>query len=74
MIVLLYVVTAFYTAPKTNINCINIIVTGYHRDLFGGHLSVKTGPPNIGYHGEDGYRRNTPDLRRRKSVFDDEGE
>ena len=35
---------------------------------------MKTGPPNIGYHGENGYRRNTPDLRRRKSVFDDEGE
>lgn len=51
----------------------NYIVTGYSRDMYGGHLSVKTDPPNIGYHGEDGYRRNTPDLRRRKSVFDDEG-
>ena len=36
-------------------------------------LSAKTGPPNIGYHGEDGYCRNTPDLRGQQSDFDDEG-
>ena len=51
----------------------NSYSTGYSRDLYGGHSSVITGPPNIGYHGEGGYRRNTPDLRRRQSVFDDEG-
>lgn len=51
----------------------SLVGAGYNRDMYGGHLSVKTAPPNIGYHGEDGYRRNTPDLRRRKSVFDDEG-
>ena len=40
------------------------------RDLCGSLdlLSAKTGPPNIGYHGEDGYCRNTPDLRGRQST------
>ena len=66
------------TLVGAGITCINdtsqqITLIGYSRDLYGGHLSVKTGPPNIGYHGEAGYRRNTPDLRRRQSVFDDEG-
>ena len=45
------------------------------RDLCGSLdlLSAKTGPPNIGYHGEDGYCRNTPDLRGQQSDFDDKG-
>jgi len=46
---------------------------GYTRKLYGGHLSVPTSPPKVGYHGEEGYRRNTPDLRNKRSVFDYEG-
>ena len=47
---------------------------GYTRKLYGGHTTVPTAPAQHGYHGEEGYRRNTPDLRRRRSVFDYEGE
>ena len=43
---------------------------GYTRKLFGGHLSVPTDPSMDGYHGPEGYRRNTPDLRKQRSVFD----
>lgn len=46
---------------------------GYTRQIFGGHLSVPTAPPGVGYHGECGYRRNTFALRRRPSAFDYEG-
>lgn len=34
---------------------------------------MPTAPSKIGYHGEEGYRRNTPDLRLKRSVFDYEG-
>ena len=44
---------------------------GYTHELFAGHLSMPVGKPPIGYHGEGGYRRNTFDLRRKPSVFDD---
>lgn len=47
---------------------------GYTSELYAGHLSMPTGKPVIGYHGEGGYRRNTFDLRRRPSVFDDDSE
>ena len=47
--------------------------TGYTRKTYGGHTSVPTDPSMDGYHGKEGYRRNTPDLRRRRSVFDYEG-
>ena len=46
----------------------------YTRRIYGGHITVPTEPPKTGYHGEEGYRKNTPDLRRRPSVFDYEGE
>lgn len=46
---------------------------GYTRQTFGGHTTVPTVPPKPGYHGDEGYRKNTPDLRRRNSVFDYEG-
>lgn len=47
---------------------------GYTQKMYGGHTSVPTDPSKDGYHGKDGFRRNTPDLRRRRSVFDYEGE
>ena len=47
--------------------------TGYTRRLYGGHLTVPTAPPKVGYHGDEGYRRNTPELRSQRSVFDYEG-
>ena len=34
---------------------------------------MPTDPSKTGYHGEEGYRRNTPDLREKRSVFDYEG-
>jgi len=43
---------------------------GYTRQLYGGHLSVPTAPPVVGYNGEEGWRRNTFDLRKKRSVFD----
>ena len=46
---------------------------GYTRCLYGGHLSIPTAPPIQGYHGGEGYRRNTPDLRIKPSVFYYEG-
>ncbi len=46
---------------------------GYTRRMYGGHQSVPTSPPKVGYHGPEGYRRNTPDLRKQRSVFDYEG-
>ncbi len=46
---------------------------GYTRQIFGGHTTVPTDPVKPGYHGEEGYRKNTPDLRRQQSVFDYEG-
>ena len=48
------------------------VLSGYTSELYAGHLSMPTGKPVIGYHGEGGYRRNTFDLRRRQSVFDDD--
>lgn len=48
-------------------------MTGYTRRLYGGHISVPTVPPVVGYHGPEGYRRNTFDLRQKRSVFDYEG-
>jgi hypothetical protein len=47
--------------------------SGYTRRLYGGHLSVPTSPLKQGYHGSEGYRRNTPNLRMKPSVFDYEG-
>ena len=55
-----------YTTPSP-------LPPGYTRKLYGGHLSVPTTAPKVGYHGEEGYRRNTPDLRDKRSVFDYEG-
>lgn len=52
----------------------SVITAGYTRKEYGGHTSVPTDPPKDGYHGKEGYRRNTPDLRRRQSVFDYEGQ
>jgi hypothetical protein len=43
---------------------------GCTRLVWGGHTSVPTEPAVIGWHGEEGYRRNTFDLRARYSVFD----
>ena len=48
-------------------------VVGYTRQIYGGHTTVPTDPTKPGYHGEEGYRKNTPDLRRKQSVFDYEG-
>lgn len=44
--------------------------TGYSRKLYGGHLTVPTLPAIDGYNGPDGYRKNTPELREKSSVFD----
>lgn len=46
---------------------------GYTRRLYGGHTTVPTEPSKDGYNGPEGYRRNTFDLRRQRSVFDYEG-
>lgn len=46
---------------------------GYTRRLYGGHLTVPTLPAKDGYNGPEGYRRNTPDLRYKRSPFDYEG-
>ncbi|XP_064401898.1 sperm microtubule associated protein 1-like [Halichondria panicea] len=43
---------------------------GYTRKLYGGHLSIPTTPSVVGYHGDEGYRRNTFDLRKKRSAFD----
>eukprot|EP00731_Ephydatia_muelleri_P012716 Em0007g26a len=43
---------------------------GYSRKLYGGHLTVPTLPAIDGYNGPDGYRKNTPELREKSSVFD----
>lgn len=52
---------------------VSLFLTGYTRQIYGGHLSIPTAAPTQGYHGEEGYRRNTPDLRLKRSVFDYEG-
>lgn len=36
-------------------------------------MTVPTAAPKQGYHGDEGYRRNTPDLRLKRSVFEDKG-
>lgn len=36
-------------------------------------MSLLTDAPKPGYHGNDGYRRNTPELRSKPSSFDCEG-
>ena len=46
---------------------------GCTRLVWGGHTSVPTEHAAVGWHGEEGYRRNTFDLRARHSVFDYEG-
>lgn len=46
---------------------------GTTRQVWGGHTSAPTDPAMIGWNSEEGYRRNTFDLRARKSVFDYEG-
>lgn len=48
---------------------ISQIFPGYTCKIYGGHLGVPTAPPFQGYNGEGGYRRNTPDLRAKPSVF-----
>lgn len=50
-----------------------ILFAGYTRKLYGGHGSVPVNKPFPGYNGEDGYRRNTPELRAKPSPFDCEG-
>ena len=50
-----------------------VCAVGYTRKVYGGHTTVPTTPAQDGYHGEEGYRKNTPELRRRRSVFEDEG-
>ena len=58
-----------------------LIITAVHdtvhagctRRIWGGHTSVPTEPSVVGWYGKEGYRRNTFDLRARRSVFDYEG-
>ena len=49
-------------------------IAGCTRLVWGGHTSVPTDPPIVGWNSEEGYRRNTFDLRARRSVFDYEGD
>ncbi len=53
--------------------CRWIVNLGYSRKIYGGHCTVPIAPPKPGYHGENGYRRNTPSLRYKPSPFDIEG-
>lgn len=50
-----------------------LLCLGYTRRIYGGHTSVPTDPSKDGYNGPEGYRKNTFDLRRQRSVFDYEG-
>lgn len=46
---------------------------GCTRQIWGGHTTVPTDPAIVGWNSEAGYRRNTFDLRARRSVFDFQG-
>jgi len=50
-----------------------LLYTGYTRKIYGGHTTNPVALPKNGYHGENGYRRNTPNLRYKPSPFDIEG-
>ena len=56
-----------------NLFCVHNKQSGYTWKIYGGHLSVPTLQPIQGYHGENGFRRNTPQLRWKNSVFDCDG-
>ena len=66
----MYVYVILMSIHALNISFPNLY-KGYDRSLHDGHLSLPNPKPITGYWGEDGYRRNTFDLRRRPSVFDD---
>ena len=52
---------------------IAVLSAGTTRQVWGGHTSIPTDTAVVGWNGEDGYRRNTFELRARPSVFDDKG-
>lgn len=55
---------------NSRLNKIIILLIGYTRKLYGGHMTIPTTLSKQGYHGEEGYRRNTPSLRIQPFVFD----